>query len=151
MIKLGDAYFDEASILAISPCIAPGADGPASHYTVHLAGGQFYRWTADAEEVQRRLEEVGLIDPQPLPTPGFTESERVELSTCLALGYGYAAKDENGRIFAYESAPAKGERSWLNDDRWSHVTPLVAGEYAALSFEDEHPLDIAVALEGMSE
>lgn len=147
MIKLGDAYFDEASIVAIAPCIAPGAEGPAMRYSVHVVGGQFYPWTADAEEVQRRLEEVGLIAPQSAPMPDFTVSELAELGACLADGYSYAAKDKNGRVYAYSEAPVKGKRSWINDDSVSRVAGLTAGQYAALSFEDEYPLDIAVAIE----
>lgn len=151
MIKLGDAYFDEASIMAIQPCEATGAGGPEPSYLIHLAGGGFYQWHADAVEVQRRLEEVGLIAPQSAPVQDFTEGELAELGACLADGFNYAAKDSNGRIFAYEALPDKGSAGWINDDSVSRLQRLTAGQYVALSFEDDCPLDIAVALEGVSE
>lgn len=144
MIKLGDAYFDEASIVAIQPCDV----SIATSYLVHVAGGGFYQWTAGAAEVQRKLEEVGLIAPASLRAENvFTEEELVQLVTSLAGGYYYAAKDEDGRVYAFSEAPLKGKHSWINDDGKSDVIRLTAGEYTALSFADEDPLDIAVALE----
>lgn len=143
MIKLGDAYFDEASITAIMPCDADGC------YIVHFDRGGFYQWIASAAEVQRRLEEVGLITPQSTSVPAFTVSELAELEDCLADGLHYAAKDSTGMIYAYEILPDKGSVGWINDDSVSNLRRLTAGQYAALSFEDECPLDIAVALEGV--
>lgn len=149
MIKLGETYFDEASIIAVSPAIAPGAKGPAQSYSIHVAGEQFYRWEADADEVQRTLEDLGMVAPQSMSAPAFAVSELAELGACLSDGYNYAAKDEDGRVYAFEQAPAKGKKSWLNDDDKSRIVGLAAGEYSALSFADESPLDIAVALEGV--
>lgn len=149
MIKLGETYFDEASIIAISPAITPGTEGPAQSYSIHVAGGQFYRWEADAEKVRRTLEDLGMIAPQSMPDRVFTANELGELAKRMADGYRYAAKDESGRVFAYEEAPTKGKHSWINDDIRSRIAGMTAGEYAALSFEDEYPLDIAVALEGV--
>lgn len=144
MIKLGNAYFNEASITAIMPCDADGC------YIVHFDRGGFYQWIASAEEVQRRLEEVGLIAPQSAPMQDFTEGELAELEACLVDGFNYAAKDSNGLIFAYGALPDKGSTGWINDDNVSRLQRLTAGRYAALSFEDDCPLDIAVALEGVS-
>ena len=149
MIKLGDGYYDEASILAIAPCIDRGAKGSEQRYSIYVVGGQLYPWAADAAEVQRRLEEVGLIAPQSTHMPDFTVSELAELGACLAGGYNYAAKDENGHVYAFGEAPVKGKHSWINDDSVSSVAGLTAGQYTGLSFEDECPLDIAVALEGV--
>lgn len=149
MIKLGETYFDEASIIAISPAIAPGAKGPAQSYSIHVVGGQFYRWEADAEEVRRTLEDLGMIAPQSMSGRVFTASELGELASRMADGYRYVAKDADDRVFAYDELPDKGKRSWINDDDRSRIAALSAGEYAALAFADEYPLDIAVALEGV--
>lgn len=150
MIKLGDAYFDETRIIAIQPYETHGAESLVmSCYCVHIAGGGLYKWIADANEVQRRLEEVGLIAPLSTPMPDFTEDELAELAACLAVGYSYVAKDENGRVYAFDEYPAKGKTSWINNDERSRIFGLVAGRYAALSFEDECPMNIAVALEGV--
>lgn len=150
MIKLGEGYYDEASIIAITPVINPCAsDAPVERYTVYTVNGQAFRWDADAEEVQRTLEALGMIAPQSMSVPVFTVSELAELGACLSDGYSYAAKDEDGRVFAYEETPDKGTKSWINDDATSRIACLTAGRYAALSFADECPLDIAAALEGV--
>ncbi len=149
MIKLGDAYFDEASIVMIKPGSHFEGENSVPHYWVRVVGGGSYKWAADADEVQRTLEKLGMIEPQSMSASIFTVSELAELGACLADGYSYAAKDEDGRVYAFEQAPAKGKKSWLNDDDKSRIAGLAAGEYAALSFADEYPLDIAVALEGV--
>ena len=147
MIKLGEAYFDEASIVMIMPC-SP-CEGESPSYWVRVIGGWAYRWIADEGEVRKTLEDLGMIAPQSTPVPIFTVSELAELGACLSEGYSYAAKDEDGRAYAFEQAPAKGKKSWINDDDKSRIAGLTAGEYSALSFADEYPLDIAVALEGV--
>ena len=149
MIKLGDAYFDEASIVMIKPGNTYESEGSEPCFWVRVVGGNAYKWIASAAEVQRRLEEVGLIAPQSAYMPDFTENELAELGACLADGYSYAAKDDGGRVYAFSEAPVKGKHSWINDDGISRVARLTAGQYAALSFENECPLDIAVALEGV--
>lgn len=149
MIKLGEAYFDEASIVMIKPGSHCEGENSDPHFWVRVIGGDSYRWNVDADEVQRTLENLGMIAPQSMSAPAFTVSELAELGACLADGYSYAAKDENGRVYAFEEAPAKGKITWLNDDDRSRIAGLTAGEYAALSFADEYPLDIAVALEGV--
>ena len=148
MIKLGDAYFDEASIIAISPCVAPGAEGPVKRYSVHVVGGQFYSWIADAAEVQRRLEEVGLIEPEPQAgPPEFPPDEMGLLAAALAQGYYYAAKDSTGQIYAYRDLPEKGTRWWNAATDDGRQTLRLHGEFAPLSWDDESPLIIEVALE----
>ena len=143
MIKLGDAYFDEASITAIIPCDANGC------YIVHFDRGGFYQWIASAAEVQRRLEEVGLIESEPQAVfPEFPPDEIGLLATALDQGYYYAAKDSTGQVYAYRDLPEKGTRCWnaVTDD--GRQTLRLHGEFAALSWDDECPLNIAVMLEG---
>ena len=144
MIKLGDAYFNEASITAIIPCDADGC------YIVHLDRGGFYQWIASAAEVQRRLEEVGLIEPEPQAgPPGFPPDEMGLLAAALAQGYYYAAKDSTSQVYAYRDLPEKGTRCWNAATDDGRQTLRLHGEFAALSWDDESPLIIAAALEGV--
>lgn len=148
MIKLGDAYFDEASIVAIMPVLT--SEEPVTRYTVCVAGGHFYLWDADAAEVQRRLEDVGLIEPEPQAvSPEFPPDEMGLLAAALDQGYYYAAKDSTGQIYAYRDLPEKGTRCWnaANDD--GRQTLRLHGEFAALSWDDDSPLIISEALEGV--
>ena len=146
MIKLGDAYFDEASITAIIPCDADGC------YIVHFDRGGFYQWIASAAEVQRRLEEVGLIEPEPQAAPHiampweFKPDEKRALANAFTQGYNYAARDSTGQIYAYRDLPEKGERCW-NATGDGPQTLRLHGEFAALSWDDECPLNITVMLE----
>ena len=150
MIKLGDAYFDEASIVAIQPCEATGTNGPEPSYLIHLAGGGFYQWRADAAQVQRRLEEVGLITPQAQAVPlDFPPDEIDLLMDALEQGYYYAAKDSTGQIYAYRDLPEKGTRCWNAATDDGQQTLRLHGEFAALSWDDESPLIIETALEGV--
>ena len=144
MIKLGNAYFNEASITAIMPCDADGC------YIVHFDRGGFYQWAADAAEVQRRLEEVGLIEPEPQAiSPEFPPDEMGLLAAALEQGYYYAAKDSTGQVYAYRDLPKKGSRCWNARTDDGQQTFRLHGEFAALSWDDESPLIIEVALEGV--
>lgn len=108
MIKLGEGYYDEASIIAITPSRDPRtSDSPVDQYIIYTAGSHSFRWDANAAEIQRRLAEVGLIAPRPMPMLELTVSELAELGACLADGYSYAAKDEDGRIYAFSEVPLK--------------------------------------------
>ena len=149
MIKLGDAYFDEASIVAISPCRTPAGE-LTQCYSIRVADGHSYTWCADAAEVQRRLEEVGLIAPEAQAVPlDFTSDEIDLLMDALEQGYYYAAKDSTGQIYAYRDLPKKGTRCWNATTDDGRQTLRLHGEFASLSWDDESPLIIEVALEGV--
>lgn len=149
MIKLGVAYFDEASIVAIAPCLTPDAEDAARNYTIQLADGYSYPWIAEAAEVQRRLEEVGLIAPQAQAVPlDFPPDEIDLLTTAFMQGYNYAAKDFSGQVYAYRELPQKGNRCW-NAYGTEQQSIRLHGEFTSLSWDDESPLIIAVALEGV--
>lgn len=144
MIKLGDAYFNEASITAIMPCDADGC------YIVHFDRGGFYQWISDATEVQRRLEEVGLIAPEAQSASlEFPPNEMNLLMDALEQSYYYVAKDSTGQVYAYRDLPKKGSRCWNARTDDGRQTLRLHSEFAALSWDDESPLIIAAALEGM--
>lgn len=144
MIKLGDAYFDEASITAIIPCDADDC------HIIHFDRGGFYQWKAEASEVQRRLEEVGLIEPEPQAvSPEFPPDEMGLLAAALDQGYYYVAKDSTGQVYAYRDLPEKGGRCWNAATDDGQQTLRLHGEFAALAWDDESPLIIEAALEGV--
>ena len=150
MVKLGDAYFDEASIVMIKPGDTHETEDSELCFLVRVVGGATYKWTADAAEVQRRLEEVGLIAPQAQAVPlDFPPNEIGLLMDALEQGYYYAAKDSTGQIYAYRDSPEKGTRCWNATTDDGRQTLRLHGEFAALSWDDESPLIIATALEGV--
>ena len=133
MIKLGEAYFNEASIVAIAPCLTPDAEDAARSYTIQVVGGQFYSWTSDAAGIQRRLEEVGLIAPQAQAAPLYFPPDEIDLlMDALEQGYYYAAKDSTGQIYAYRDLPEKGTRCWNATTDDGRQTLRLRGEFASL-------------------
>ena len=150
MIKLGDAYFDEASIVAILPSVIPGTELLAKNYVIHIAGGLSYQWKTDGDKVRQTLEALGLIAPQAQAVPlDFPPDETDLLMDALEQGYYYAAKDSTGQIYAYRDLPKKGTRCWSATTDDGRQTLRLHGEFASLSWDDESPLIIAVALEGV--
>lgn len=150
MIKLGNTYFNEAHIVAISQSTCPGNTVPMKRFVVQVVGGQHYSVDIGSEEVQRRLEEAGLIEPDVPSAPiGFPPNEIDLLMDALKQGYYYAAKDSTGQIYAYRDLPQKGARCWNATTDDGRQTLRLHGEFAALSWDDESPLMIEIALEGM--
>lgn len=123
--------------------------GPDFHHDglrVLLRSGQEIS-IADAtiEQAHDALAAVGFIAPQPVDATSmpFTEAERSELRAAYLKGLRYVAQDKSGKTFAYGQPPVKGKGSWLNDDDRSCVS-MVYGDFSALSFADEYPLDLEV-------
>ena len=147
MIKLGDSYFDETRIVAISPRLSPGKS--EDEYAVYIENSCVFYWKANADEVQRTLEKVGLISQDAGSKNDLAllaSCELAELEDAYQDGYRYAAKDEMGFVYAFSEPPRKGALSWVNNDERSKVARLTAGPYSFLSFRDDCPLEIADAL-----
>jgi len=132
-----------------------GAEPVNGGYSIYLSTGHailIRPLTEDA--LTEALTQAGYLDPPeedavaPLSTC-FTEAELKSLADAYRNDYHWIAKDANGKVFAYEREPRKGDRSWLNDDSVSDVIPLKAGEYAALSFKDIAPLHIGTIMEAL--
>ena len=140
MIRLGNAILSEDAI----ECIQPGRNA----VEVWLRSGRVAVIPyATMDEAHDALAEAGFIEPLPAePEPVlFTEHELEHLRFAFRSGMRYAAKDADGRAYVFQEAPRKGEHSWINDDSRSRVGRL-KGDFPALSFEDDVPLDLAAVL-----
>lgn len=144
MVKLGDAFVELSAVEAI----APVRNGWG--YAVFLTGGRIMNVDdVTEEEVVQVLSEAGyleLVEAAPVAVvPVLTVPERAELRELYLRGFRFAAKDEDGRSFAFVSSPEKGRASWLADDTTFVVR--LRNEYDGLSFSDEAPLYLAMLFE----
>lgn len=143
MVRFGDAFVELSAVEAI----APVRDGWG--YAVFLTGGRIMNLDVTEEEVVQVLSEAGyldLVESDPVAVvPALTVPERAELRELYLRGFRFAAKDEDGRSFAFVSSPEKGRASWLADD--TTFVGRLRNEYNGLSFSDETPLDLAMLFE----
>lgn len=151
MIRLGNAILNEDYIAAIRPANFKSffeQEESVEGVIVHFSSGASLHVNASVVEAGKVLERVGLIEPvEPKVSESvkLLDSEIYDLMAMYYAGFSFVAKDANGKVYAFSSRPTKGKTSWLNDDQNSWVRRL-PGEFAALSFEDAEPLDIAAAL-----
>lgn len=148
MIKIGDVYLDEASIQAIMPGASAqpcGNPDKIRNYSVYLTTGKVIIIATSATELQQLLISAGLLQqPETYAADGqFTAEELEELATVFRLGYRFAARDHDGKVFAYKGRPVKGKCTWQHDE-----AKRLHCDYAALAFEDVEPLDLAALFVG---
>lgn len=150
MIRVGDTILNEDFIAAIRPADDDGIIVPADVATltiVSLSSGEQVFIRAPMEDAGRALERAGVLEPmQRIQTRAFTLGDIDELKLRYEQGFRFAAKDENGKAFAFTIRPTKGKASWINDDNASIVQRLYS-ELDALSFEDDNPLEISSLLD----
>ena len=141
MIRLGNYILNEECIEAIWE--TPGGLSVATK-----SGNSFYIPEATAEEACDALSACELIGSpcEDIVSPALLPEEVAQLQQAYADGFLFAAKDLTGQVFAYDGHVEKGRRRWLH--KASNRAKRLRGEFDALSFEDETPLDIAAALEG---
>ena len=143
MIRFGNTIVNEDEILTITEL-------DTGDITVIFRGGVSLSLGISLDEAHVALVKAGLIEPLTVRQAGvFLQEELAELGKRYAEGFHYAGKDKDGTVWAYSLLPKKGAGSWLNDDAHSKVVRLEAGPYAALFFDDELPLAIEGALEGV--
>lgn len=157
MIRLGNVILSEDCIMAVQPATSKDLFDPKDDFDgvfVHISNVGPILVKASMEETAKALERVGLLEPANAkaaeiePWMMFTPGELDELRTRYEQGFRFAARDKNGKAFVYSAKPTKGKESWLNNDCESELRRL-RGDFDALSFDDEEPLEISVLLADM--
>lgn len=152
MIRVGGAILNENFIAAICPVNDDGIIVPVEVATltvVSLSSGEKIAIEAPMSEACGALERVGLLEPDTAFLPdSFTPVELDELRIKYEEGFRFAARDDDGKAYAFSAMPTKGKTSWINDDDVSTVNRLY-NDYLALSFSDAQPLEIGVLLNQM--
>ena len=141
MIKIGNTYFSENAIEAIVPewLTERSSDKRVAHadYDVHLANGNIVTVKASEEEVSSVVSLLGLLAPAEEAEIELERKELEELATLFGAGFRWAARDRDGKAFAYKDKPTKGLSTWqaYEHQRLHH-------DFAALTFDAETPLDL---------
>ena len=151
MVKVGNAYFAEAAIEAIVPewLTDRRPDRAVRHnsYDVHLANGNIVTAEASEDEVTAVVNLLGLLvlEYPEEPEVEFGRDELEELASLFETGYRWAARDRDGKAFAYKDKPEKGNASWKGDEfqRLHH-------DFEVIVFEADTPLDLAKLFTGVS-
>lgn len=151
MVRIGNVFFEGTAVEAIVPeYITQRGCGRAvtQGYDIHLAGGSIVPLNVSEEDLRPLLDEAGYVfpteAPEPEQSPLFAEGELVELSNAFRAGYLFAARDGDGKVFAYKGKPEKKGMSWRHDE-----AKRLYRDYAALAFEDTEPLDLTALFTGV--
>lgn len=150
MFRVGDTVLNEDFIAAIQPTNDDGMIVPANEATmifVSLSSGGQAVIRAPMEDVISELERVGSLAPaQSIRTRAFSISDLEELKLRYEQGFRFAARDDDGKAFAFTARPTKGKACWINDDDASTVQRLYS-DFDALAFDDDNPLEISTILD----
>ena len=153
MIKIGNTYFAEDAIEAIVPewVTDRRSDREVVHssYDVHLASGNIVCAKATEEEIAAVAALLNLATVEEMSGEveeiTFEAEELEELRDLFAAGYKWAARDRDGKAFAYKDKPMKGNVSWQG-----YEVKRLRHEFEDLSFENEEPLDLTKLFVGVS-
>lgn len=146
MVKIGNTYFAEAAIEAIVPeWIVDRRSGKAvahDSYDVHLANGNIVTAKASEEEVAAVVSLLGLLASDE-PEIELERDELEELASLFGSGFRWAARDRDGKVFAYKDKPTKGRSCW---QAYEHMR--LHHDFDAISFDDDAPLDLTKLFTG---
>lgn len=102
MIKIGNVYINPDDVAAMYP----SAHEEGKIWIVLKGGNRVYVF-ADIEEVKRTLESVSVL---------FDDSETIRALELYNDGYRFLARDDGGRVCAFEKRPTQSDDGlWYSD------------------------------------
>lgn len=144
LIKIGEAYFDEACIAAIAP---KGVGGDT--FAVFLTTGQTVHTDACREEIEAALESIGFFsydNPEPVSeldtAPKLNAAEMLELMDAQDYGYEWIARDKDGHVRAFSSKPELNGAYWYNSV-YPGSDRRLREDYSFLVWEEDGAMKIA--------
>ena len=148
MVKIGNTYFAENAIEAIVPEWIPdrrtGKDVGHDSYDVHLANGNIVTVKSSEKEVAAVVSLFGLLAPPEEAEIELDREELEELATLFGAGFRWAARDRDGKAFAYKDKPTKGRSTWQ-----AYEHQRLRHDFVALTFDAETPLDLTKLFTGV--
>lgn len=148
MVKIGNTYFFEAAIEAIVPewFVDRRSGKKVGHdrYEVQLANGNIVTTEATEQEITAVVSLLGLLVPTDEPEIELKREELEELAALFGDGFRWAARDRDGKAFAYKDKPTKGRACWqaYEHQRLHH-------DFEALTFDADAPLDLSKLFTGV--
>lgn len=109
LVKIGDGFFESAEIAAVMPAAA------GSKTELTLRSGRSCQVPVEYEDALADLAGAGLLnDPYTLVLPKLEPGEREELKHLALLGFGWIARDGDGKLFAYRDFPTREGVYWTS-------------------------------------
>lgn len=109
LIRIGDEFFEAAEIAAVRPAAS------ASKTVLVLRCGRECTILRDYEDALGDLAAAGLLaDPESMAMPKLEPEEREELKHLALLGFGWIARDGDGKLFAYRDFPTREGVYWTS-------------------------------------
>lgn len=144
LIKIGEAYFDEACIAAIAP---KGIGGDT--FAVFLTTGQTVHTDACREEIEAAVESLGFFsydNPEPVfelnTAPKLNAAEMLELMDAQDCGMEWIARDKDGHVKAFSAKPILQGAYWYDSAEDWNVRRLHE-DYGFLVWEEDGAMKIA--------
>lgn len=146
MVKIGDTYFAEGAIEAIVPdkVTDQEAHRRVSSCTVYLASGSKLTAKATEKEIAAAAALLGPLALPEEPEADFELEELEELATLFGAGFRWAARDRDGKAFAYKDKPTKGRSCWQ-----AYEHQRLYHDFEALTFDADAPLDLTKLFTGV--
>lgn len=151
MVRIGNVFLEGTAVEAIVPeYLTQRSAGKevTQGWDIYFAGGTVVSLKVSEEDLRPLLEEAGYQTPEsgPVEDLALTPGELEELAVAFRAGYLFAARDGDGKVFAYKGKPKKGKMSWQHDE-----AKRMHQDYLAVSFDDPEPLDLAALFVGVKE
>lgn len=139
MIKIGNIIIDERQIEAVYPSLHT-----EGKLIIALKSGRSVWTMASMEQITMALQVTGgeVVSPKLM-------LEITMLEKLTALGYYYLARDESGKIFAYEAEPSKAASCW--DSENGKTMPVRSDLFdGVVEWQDKEAVEIDTLLEDMA-
>lgn len=110
LIKIGDVLIDPFEIVAVYPA---SVDDDA--ISIMVRGGASIWVNVSVSDAEAALIASGVIDIRPPaspPTPDLTVEENETLLQLVEEGYGYLARDKDGKLYAFRRLPEYDGAYW---------------------------------------
>ena len=146
MVKIGDTYLAEGAIEAIVP--GKVTDQESHHRvpacTVYLSSGSKLTAKATEDEIAAAVSLLGLLAIPEDPETELESEELEELAALFSAGFRWAARDRDGKAFAYKDKPVKGLSCWQ-----AYTHQRLQHDFACLTFDTDAPLDLNKLFKGV--
>ena len=134
LVKIGDGLFDPAEIVGVLP-----SESSVYRTTLLLRGDRRCTVRGGADEITEDLIAAGLFaDPEGPALPELSPEERDELKHLGQLGFGWIARDGDGKLFAYRDFPQREGVYWCGSLAGSETLRLSC-DYDFVKAEDANP------------
>lgn len=134
LANIGDSLIDPAEVIVAAPA--------GEETRLILRGGITLITRKSFDEVREQLIVAGAFaDPDSLGLPKLSAEERDELRHLSNLGFGWIARDGDGKIFAYRDFPKRDGAYWMGSVG-SGDTVQLSGDFDFVSSDAHEPLAI---------